>query len=118
MLISIMIAPGLLVPPLLEPRKELEDAVAVLADPAPILALEGAHLEVLEHAHAREEPPPLRRLRDAHLHDLVGRRRGDVAVPERDRALPRPVQAVDRPERRRLAGAVGPDQRDHLAVED
>src|SRR5213080_4397389 len=39
--------PGLLVAPLGEPREELEDAVAVLADPAPVLALEGAHLEVL-----------------------------------------------------------------------
>jgi hypothetical protein len=37
-------------------------------------ALVGAHLEVLEHAHAGEDAAALGRLADAHLDDLVRRR--------------------------------------------
>ncbi len=81
-------------------------------------ALEGAHLEVLRHRHAREQPPPLRALRDAALDDRVRRRVGDVAALEADRALPRPVEAVDGAQGRRLAGAVRADQGHDLAGAD
>ena len=40
---------------------------------------ERAHLEVLEHRHAREDPPPLGRLRDADLGDRVAGQPLDLA---------------------------------------
>ena len=42
--------------------------------------------------------------------------RGDVAALEADRALARPVEPVDRAQRRRLAGAVRAEQRHDLAL--
>ena len=42
-------------------------------------ARERAHLEVLEHRHAREDPPPLGRLRDADLGDRVAGEPLDLA---------------------------------------
>ena len=108
--------PRLLLLPLGQAREELEDAVDVLLEVRLVGALERAHLEVLEHGHAREEAPPLRRLRDSHLHDRVRGRVGDVLAAEADRALARMVEAVDRAQRRRLAGAVRADQRDDLAL--
>ena len=57
---------------LVQSREELEDVLHVGADAGAVGALERAHLEVLGHRHAREEPPPLRRLRDAPLDDLDG----------------------------------------------
>ena len=79
----------------------------------------GADLEVFEHAHPAEQPPPLGHQDDAALDD-----RGAAAsvwigrAVERDGAGGRPVQAHDRPHQRRLAGAVRPDQRDDLALLD
>ena len=63
--------PRLLALALGEAREEVEDAVEILVDVAALLALVGAHLEVLEHGHPREDAAALRRLRDAHAHDLV-----------------------------------------------
>src|SRR5207253_8445781 len=88
--------PGLLVAPLLQAGEEVEDAVHVLTDAAAVLALERTHLEVLDHRHPREQAPPLRRLGDPALHDLVWRSSGDVPALEADRALTRSVEAVDR----------------------
>src|ERR687887_170888 len=89
----------------------LVDRLAVAA----VGALEGAHLEVLEHAHAREQPPAFRRLGDAPLDDVVGGGMRDVAALEANPSAPRAVEPVDRAERRRLAGAVRADQRHDLA---
>ncbi len=62
-------------------------------------ALEGAHLEVLEHGHAPEQAPAFRRLRDAGLDDL--RRAAareivavEVIVPLRGRIRPEIVLSV------------------------
>ena len=77
-----------------------------------------AHLQIFEHRHAREDAAPLRRLRDPHARDLVRRHAGDVAPVIDDRAVARLRIAADRHHQRRLAGAVGADQRDDLAVED
>src|SRR5439155_7748735 len=74
-----------------------------------------AHLEVLGHAHAWEQTAAFGRLRDASLDDLMCGGRRDVAPEEADRALPRPVEPVDRAERGRLAGAVRAEQRHDLA---
>src|SRR5207244_2858143 len=74
------------------------------------------HLEVLGHRHPRKELPPLRRLRDAELHDLMRGIVRDVLPTERDRAAARMIEPVDRPQRRRLPGAVRPDQGHDLAL--
>ena len=56
-----------------------------------------AHLQVFQHAHAREDAPAFRRLRDAQPRDLVRRQCGDVAAveqrsgPARARGLPKIV---------------------------
>src|SRR5581483_9709895 len=81
--------PGALAAPLVQAREELEDTVHVLADPGTVVPLERSHLEVLGHAHAREQPAAFGRLRDAALDDLVRRRRRDVAPFEPYRAGPR-----------------------------
>ena len=54
--------------------------------------------------------------RDAEPHDAVGGQRVDALAVEGDGAAPRPHGAEDRLQRRRLAGAVGADQRDDLAA--
>ena len=51
-------------------------------------------------------------------HDLLRGQRGDLLAAEADRPLARRRQAGDRAQRRRLAGAVGADQRDDLALVD
>ena len=94
----------------------MEDAVEVLLQPALVLPLERAHLEVLEHGHPREELAPLGRLRDAARDDVVRRLVGDVLAAEADPAAPRMVEPVDRAQRRRLAGAVRAEQCDDLAL--
>ena len=67
-----------------------------------------------------EEPPALGRLGDAELHDrrAAGALRDLLALEAR--SLPRRGRliALDRAQRRRLAGAVGADQRDDLALVD
>ena len=110
--------PCALVAALLQPREELEDPVERLPDPCPVFPLEGAHLEVLHHAHAREETPAFGRLADAHLDDRMRRVLRDVPALEADLPLARVVQAVDRPQGGRLARAVRPDERHDLAVVD
>ncbi|MGY4377548.1 hypothetical protein ACVWZ3_005187 [Bradyrhizobium sp. i1.3.6] len=76
------------------------------------------HLEVFRHAHAREDAAAFRRLRDAQMGDLVGRNVGDVSAFVQDLAGAGARLAEDRHHQRRLAGAVGADQRDDLAGAD
>src|SRR3954453_18667286 len=109
---------ALLLLALLEAREERVDAVDVLADPGAVAAGERAHLEVLEDRHPREDAPPLGRLGDPDLGDRVARQALDVAAVEDDPPGPRRDDARDGPQRRRLAGAVGADQRDDLALVD
>src|SRR5207237_10373456 len=73
--------------------------------------------EVLEHA------PPLEHLHDAAPHDVIRRQMVDALAGQLDRALGdgaalRGQQAGDRLERRRLAGAVGAEQRRDPAFAD
>src|SRR6185437_12612970 len=86
------------------------------ADAGPVTALERPHLQVLEHGHAREQPPPLRRLADSHPYDVVRRRADDVLAVEENAAALGLVDALDRAQRRRLAGTVRADQRHYLAL--
>ena len=84
-----------------------------------VLAREGAHLEVLADRHAREDAPALGRLGDADLARPRGRSVSWISRPSKtDRALLRRQDPGDRAQRRRLAGAVGADQRDDLARVD
>src|SRR4029077_7839578 len=92
-----------------EPGKQRVDPFEVAAELRAVTALEGAHLEVLEPGHAREELAALGRLRDAEPNDVVRRLAGDVLATEHDRAAPRMVEPVDRAEHRRLSGAVRAD---------
>ncbi len=62
-----------------------------------------------------ERAAALGHLGDAEADDLLGRRLGDVVAVERDRALARD-RARDRPHRRRLAGPVGAEDDDDLAL--
>ena len=82
-----------------------------------VAALERAHLEVLGHRHAREELAPLRRLRDARACTMSCGASFVMSWPLNSIVpVPRMVEPVDRPQRRRLAGAVRADQRDDLAL--
>ena len=57
---------------LLEAREEREHALEILGKMRGFGG-RGSHLQILEHAHAREDAAPLRRLRDPQMRDLVGR---------------------------------------------
>src|SRR5919198_593120 len=94
--------PRLLASPFVEPRKERVDPLEILPDAASVRALEGAHLEILEHAHPGEESTALGRLRDAHLHDRA-LPDGEIDALER---VDRAVVGVDVLELE--DGAVGP----------
>ena len=101
----------------LEAREHREDAFEILVEMREVVDRR-AHLQILEHGHAREDAPSFRRLRDRQPRDLMRRQVGDVAPVEDDRAAPCARAAEDRHHRRRLAGAVGADQRDDLAFVD
>ena len=81
-------------------------------------AREGAHLEVFEHGHAREEAPRLRHRRDAALDALGGRQVVDRRARIDDGAALRPHDAEDRLHRGRFAGGIAAEQADDLAVAD
>ena len=75
-----------------------------------------AQLEVVEHGEVAEDAAPLRHQRDARAEDRLGRLAGHVAPVERARGRPpAPMQPGDGAEQRRLARAVGADQRHQLA---
>ena len=74
------------------------------------------HLEVLGHRQGREHALPAGHHGDAEPGDLVGRRAGDVAPVEDDRAVGRRHDAGDGLEQGRLAGAVGAEQGHDLAL--
>src|SRR5690349_10468322 len=74
-----------------------------------------AEQEVLEHGGVLEQLDVLERPRDAAPRDLVRRHPRDVLAVEDQTARGRLVDARDQVEDRRLAGAVGPDDREDLA---
>ena len=77
-----------------------------------------AEHEVVEHAHALEERDVLEGARNPALGNAARRQVGDVLALERDAPAVGPVEAADHVEQRRLAGAVGPDDREDLAPAD
>ena len=74
------------------------------------MAQMGANRNVLTHAKAREGPGDLERPRDPALCADVRRLAGNVFAPEADRSARRRLEAGDKSEQGRLAGAVRPDQ--------
>src|SRR5207248_224020 len=75
----------------------------------------GAHLEVLLHAHRREEPPVLGHDRHPPRDAVARRPRRDVLARELDPPPPRLHDAEDRLQRRRLPGRVPAEEADELA---
>src|SRR5581483_4326821 len=103
-------------PPLVQQREQLVDAVEVLLVAA--AAQVGAHLQVLEHRHRREQTPVLRHDRDP-AGDPVARRPARHVLPAQPhRSAPRPHDAQDRLQRRRLARGVAAEQADELPLVD
>jgi hypothetical protein len=72
---SICCSPPESVPPrclaLLQAREEREDLLEILVEILQVVEAR-AHLQVLEHGHAREDAAAFRRLRDAEAGDLDG----------------------------------------------
>jgi hypothetical protein len=71
---------------------------------------------VVEHRHVRAELQVLEGPRDPQAHDAVRRLAEQVLALVANGAAARPVQARDHVERRRLAGAVRPDQPRNLVL--
>ena len=74
-----------------------------------------AEAQVVGHRHRREDRPAARHQRDARSDDLLGGLLGDRLSVERDRPG-RGGEPADGLEDRRLAGAIGSQQRDDLAL--
>ena len=98
---------------LLEDGKHLEGAGDILVEKLWV-AHRGAHLQILEHGHAREYAAALGRLRDAELGNLVDGRLGDVLAVEVDRTGARARRAANCHHQGRLARTVGADEGDDL----
>src|SRR5439155_16181853 len=75
-----------------------------------------AEHEVVGNGHMREELDALEDARDPEPRDLVRPQSPQIAALETHRAGPRPIDAVQAVEDRRLAGAVRTDDREQLAV--
>ena len=89
------------------------------ARPEPLAALPGrAELHVLEHRQQRQRLGELERAHLAHARDLEGRDAGERLAVERPRAAVGLVEAAQQVEQRRLAGAVGADERGDGAARD
>jgi hypothetical protein len=74
--------------------------------------------QVLLHVEARENAALLRAERDAEACDAIGRQFDQLFVFEFNGTSPAPDHAHDRLHRGGLAGAVAPEERDHLALAD
>src|ERR671917_1086071 len=109
---------GLLLYALLQAGEELEDAVHVPADAVAVVAVVGAHLQVLADRHAREDLAPLRALGYALLYHVVGGDVLDLLAVEDHLPLAGRQDAVYGAQRRSLPGAVRADQGDDLALLD
>src|SRR5262249_26896635 len=102
--------------PLVEQRKQRVHALEVLLAAATVQIC--AHLEVLEHAHRREQPPVLGHDRDAARDAIARRPLRDVLAGEAHAPLTRPHDAEDGLQRRRLPRCVAAEQADELAFAD
>ena len=109
--------PGPLAPALLQSRKEREAVREVVLERTARAAV-GAEDQVLLDAHPAEHLTPFGHERDATTHQVLGLDLRDVLILERDDAAPRGKQSRNGLHERGLAGAVGADDRDDLALVD
>ncbi len=106
---------GELVAAFLQAREQHEHALDVGGDAGLVLAHERAHLQVLGDGHAREHAAPLGHHHQALLHQVPGALAADALALVQDVAVGQPQRASDGLHGRRLARAVGADERDQLA---
>ena len=92
------------------------DDVEVALDVGAVAAGVGAHHQVALDRHEREDLAPLRHMGDALPRHPVGLAADDAAAAERDRALLRLHGPAHRFQHRGLAGAVGAQDGDDLAL--
>ena len=83
-----------------------------------VLSRVGPQHQILVNRHLRKDTPSLRHMCDPHLHDLMRRRLRDILSEKGNRSAGLLHQSRDRMKRRRLPGAVRPDQSDDLALID
>ncbi len=100
-----------------KPREISEHALEVLPDAALVGAGVGAKAKVLLDRQIGEGAAPVRHMRDAEASNGLGRKRPDRLAAKADVALP-PDQARERPQGRRLAGAVRSEERGDAPVLD
>jgi hypothetical protein len=100
--------------PFLEAGKQRQHDVQIVGELAGI-GDDGAHLQVFEDRHPREDAPAFRRMGNAAADDLKGRQPGDVVAVEMDGPGARLGPAAQGHQQGGLACAVGPDQGDDLA---
>ena len=98
--------------------EQVEDVVEVLPDAVLVVAEEGPEVEVLLYRQIGEDQTAFRHLTDAESDDLVGLEGVDGLVAEKDLAGARRRAAADGHQRRTLARAVGPDERDDFPFVD
>ena len=91
-----------------------EDRVEVFLEVC-FLADHCAHLQILQHRHAREDAPAFGGLGKAAADDLEGRQRRDLLAFEEHAPGAGVGVAANGHQQGRFAGAVGPDQGDDLA---
>src|SRR5262245_24539909 len=82
------------------------------------LAEEGRHLHVLERGEVEEGPWGLEGARHAEARDAMSGERLDGCSAHADGSRREPLEPVDQVEQRRLARAVGTDERHDLALGD
>ena len=109
---------GELLAPVAEHREHGQHRLEARGPLRPRGAPVGAELEVFQHAERREDAPALRNVRDAERGALVRGERAHVPAPELETPRRAPDGARDRPEQCGLAGSIGADDRDELALTD
>src|SRR6185437_8749403 len=100
--------------PLLEERKEAVDGTEVGLRAARID--EGAHLEIVEHRHVREDFAPLWNIADAATRTQIRALTRDIFAAEEDSAGARRQQPYQRSHQCGLADAVPAQYADHFAA--
>ena len=107
----------LLAAPFGEPRKEAEHAIEIRPEVLPIGAHMSPEAEILLDREIDKRAAPVRHVRDSKTRDVLRRQRADRAAAKPDVARA-PDEPAERPQDRRLAGAVGAEHRGHAAVLD
>src|ERR1700727_2860734 len=107
----------LLAAPFGEAWEQTEHAIEILADALPIGAHIGAEAQVLLDGEINKRAAPIWHMRDPKTGDVLSRQRPDWAAAKTDVACAAD-EAAQRPQDRRLAGAVGAEHRGHAAALD